>query len=308
MRSSNVPPTRPCNIFQIQRLSVNDGDGIRTTVFFKGCHLRCQWCANPESWRFEKELMFLPHKCTGCGACISACPHGANWRDEAGKVHFRHGKCTLCGACLAKCPAGARVPMGKALTAGEVMKEIKKDYLYYMESGGGVTFSGGEPYLHKEYLAELTRQCHRLGIPTCTESCGFFDFDSVKEIIAEMDHLFFDIKVMDSEKHKKYTGQDNAVILENIAKASAINPNITVRVPVIAGINDDDGNMHAMCRFLTERTNIRRAELLTYHKLGLEKMTAMGMLARVFTPPTEERLEALKQILMDYGIESVSYK
>ncbi len=299
---------KPCNIFQLQRLSVNDGEGIRTTVFFKGCHLRCQWCANPESWRFEGELMFLPHKCVSCGACIAACPREANWRDAEGKVHFRSGRCNLCGACLARCPAGARVPMGKPMTVDEVVKEIKKDYLFYMESGGGVTFSGGEPYLHADYLRELVGACHRLGINTCTESCGYFDFDSVKDIIADMDALFFDIKIMDSAKHKHYTGQGNEMILENISKASAINPNITVRVPVIQGVNDDDENMHALCRFLTEKTRIRRVELLTYHKLGLEKMTALGMLAHVFAPPTEARLAALKEILATYGIEHVSYK
>ncbi len=299
---------RPCNIFQLQRLSVNDGEGIRTTVFFKGCHLRCQWCANPESWRFEEELMFLPHKCVGCGACIAVCPRKANWRDTEGKVHFRRSSCTLCGACLAKCPAGARQPMGKAMSVEEVVKEIKKDFLFYMESGGGVTFSGGEPYLHAEYLRELVAACHRLGIDTCTESCGYFDFETVKDIIADMDALFFDIKIMDSEKHKHYTGQGNEMILENISKASAINPRITVRVPVIEGVNDDDGNMHALCRFLTEKTSIRRVELLTYHKLGLEKMTALGMLAHVFAPPSDARLESLKEILAGYGIENVSYK
>lgn len=299
---------KSCNIFQIQRLSVNDGEGIRTTVFFKGCQLRCRWCANPESWRFEPQLMFFPHKCVGCGACVSACPRQANWQDEAGTLHFNSSSCTLCGSCISICPAGARQQMGKAMSVDAVISELKKDYLFYAESGGGVTFSGGEPYLHPEYLAQLTHACHALGIDTCSESCGFFDFEAVSDLIAEMDALFFDIKIMDTAKHKHYTGQSNDVILKNIAKASAINKNITVRVPVINDVNDDYANMHAMCKFLTQKTHIRRVELLTYHKLGLEKMTALGMPALIFHPPTEQRLEELKEIITGYEIENVSYK
>jgi len=308
MPSSSARPMKPCNIFQIQRLSVNDGEGIRTTVFFKGCNLRCRWCANPESWHFEPQLMFLPHKCVSCGACVSACPRQANWQDEAGTLHFNSSSCTLCGSCINICPAQARQQMGKSMSIDAVISELKKDYLFYAESGGGVTFSGGEPYLHPEYLAQLTNACHALGIDTCSESCGFFDFDTVSKLIADMDALFFDIKIMNTAKHKHYTGQSNDVILENIAKASAINKNITVRVPVIADVNDDYVNMHAMCKFLTQKTSIRRVELLSYHKLGLEKMTALGMPAIIFHPPTEQRLEELKEIIADYGIENVSYK
>lgn len=298
----------PCNIFQLQRLSVNDGEGIRTTVFFKGCHLRCSWCANPESWLFEPQLMFLPHKCVNCGRCVQICPHQACVQAADGTVHFRSAHCRLCGACLQSCPAGARQQMGKSMTVEQVMREIKKDYLFYAESGGGVTFSGGEPYLHPQYLRQLARACHELGISTCTESCGCFDFAECRDIIAEMNQLFFDIKMMDPARHMKYTGHDNAEILRNIARSSAINNNIVVRVPVIRDVNDDENNMRRMCGFLRDATSIRRVELLSYHKLGVEKMTALGLPAVVFQAPTEERLRKLRDIIASYALENVSYK
>lgn len=299
---------KPCNIFQIQRLSVNDGEGIRTTVFFKGCQLRCRWCANPESWRFEPQLMFLPHKCSGCGLCTAICPQQANTRSADGSIHFNSSLCKLCSQCINQCPMQARQQMGKNLSIEEVINEIKKDYLFYAESGGGVTFSGGEPYLHHEYLRELMHSCHALGIDTCTESCGYFDFAACKDIIKEMDALFFDIKIMDSNKHKHFTGQSNELILENIRQAAGINKNITIRVPVIKGVNDDIDNMHQLCQFLKQKTSICRIELLSYHKLGLEKMTALGLPATVFAAPEARQLELLKGIISSYSIENISYK
>ena len=299
---------KPCNIFQLQRLSVNDGEGIRTTVFFKGCHLRCRWCANPESWRFEAQLMYLPHKCCHCGRCADICPAKANTLSKDGALYFNSALCRLCGRCITACPMQARQQLGEQLSVQEVINEIKKDYLFYMESGGGVTFSGGEPYLHPQYLRELADCCHRLGINTCTESCGYFDFEQCKDIIAAMDALFFDIKLMDSAKHKHYTGQPNAVILSNISKAAKINSHITIRVPVIKDVNDDLQNMQLLCQFLTQNTNIKHIELLTYHKLGVEKMTALGLPAQVFQPPEEHRLTKLKEIITSYGLTNISYK
>ena len=198
--------------------------------------------------------------------------------------------------------------MGKPMTITQVLEEIKKDYLFYMESGGGVTFSGGEPYLHPEYLTELVSQCQQLGISTCTESCGLFDYEACASLLAAMDQLFFDIKIMDSAKHKHYTGHGNEEILENIRRASLINSNIVVRVPVIKTVNDDLENMHQLCSFLTTKTTIKRIELLTYHKLGLEKMQALGLIAQVFQEPSAQRLQELKDVISSYGLENVSYK
>ena len=299
---------KPCNIFQLQRLSVNYGEGIRTTVFFKGCALRCQWCANPESWAFDAQLMFFPHKCTGCGNCVTVCKQEANVRNNDGAINFISSNCINCGECLACCPADARQVMGEELTIDAVMTQLKKDYIFYLESGGGVTFSGGEPFLHPEYLRLLNARCHQLGINTAVESCAYFDFAACQDIIANIDQLFFDLKIMDSARHKQYTGVTNERILANIEAASKINDNIFVRVPVITGVNDSDENMSALAKFLLAKTSITRVELLPYHKLGLEKMTALGMPAVVFETPSEAKMEELNALLVREGITIVSFK
>ena len=299
---------KPCNIFQLQRLSVNDGEGIRTTVFFKGCALRCQWCANPESWAFDAQLMFFPHKCTGCGNCVTVCKQEANVRNNDGAINFISSNCINCGECLACCPADARQVMGEELTIDAVMTQLKKDYIFYLESGGGVTFSGGEPFLHPEYLRLLNARCHQLGINTAVESCAYFDFAACQDIIANIDQLFFDLKIMDSARHKQYTGVTNERILANIEAASKINDNIIVRVPVITGVNDSDENMSALAKFLLAKTSITRVELLPYHKLGLEKMTALGMPAVVFETPSEAKMEELNALLVREGITIVCFK
>ena len=299
---------KPCNIFQLQRLSVNDGEGIRTTVFFKGCALRCQWCANPESWAFDAQLMFFPHKCTGCGNCVTVCKQEANVRNNDGAINFISSNCINCGECLACCLADARQVMGEELTIDAVMTQLKKDYIFYLESGGGVTFSGGEPFLHPEYLRLLNEKCHQLGINTAVESCAYFDFAACQDIIANIDQLFFDLKIMDSARHKQYTGVTNERILANIEAASKINDNIIVRVPVITGVNDSDENMSALAKFLLAKTSITRVELLPYHKLGLEKMTALGMPAVVFETPSEAKMEELNALLVREGITIVSFK
>ena len=299
---------KPCNIFQLQRLSVNDGEGIRTTVFFKGCALRCQWCANPESWAFDAQLMFFPHKCTGCGNCVTVCKQEANVRNNDGAINFISSNCINCGECLACCPADARQVMGEELTIDAVMTQLKKDYIFYLESGGGVTFSGGEPFLHPEYLRLLNARCHQLGINTAVESCAYFDFAACQDIIANIDQLFFDLKIMDTARHKQYTGVTNERILANIEATSKINDNIIVRVPVITGVNDSDENMSALAKFLLAKTSITRVELLPYHKLGLEKMTALGMPAVVFETPSEAKMEELNALLVREGMTIVSFK
>ena len=308
MQSSKERLMKPCNIFQLQRLSVNDGEGIRTTVFFKGCALRCQWCANPESWSFGAQLMFFPHKCTGCGNCITACKQEANVRNNDGAINFISGNCVNCGECFDCCPADARQVMGEELTIDAVMTQLKKDYIFYLESGGGVTFSGGEPFLHPEYLRLLNNKCHQLGINTAVESCAYFDFDLCQDLIANIDQLFFDLKIMDSARHKQYTGVTNERILANIEAASKINDNIIVRVPVITEVNDSEENMLELAKFLLAKTSITRVELLPYHKLGLEKMIALGMPAVVFETPSETKMNELNALLTEKGIMTVSFK
>lgn len=299
---------KPCNIFQIQRLSVNDGDGIRSTVFFKGCNLRCRWCANPESWSFTPQLMFLPHKCTGCGNCMVVCRQHANSRDKKGKITFNVSLCLNCGACQTICPTNARYIIGQPMTTAEIINEVKKDLLFYESSGGGVTFSGGEPFLQPQYLGQLIRACQKLGINTAVESCGNFDLQHCRELLPEIDQLFFDIKLMDSNKHRYFTGYDNEKILTNITSSAHLNNNIVIRVPTICGVNADAENFETMCRFLTTHTNIKKIELLPYHRLGYEKMQALGIEGQVFFPPSEQQLATLTSIIHSYGLNTVTYK
>lgn len=297
-----------CNIFQIQRLSVNDGDGIRSTVFFKGCRLRCRWCANPESWSPLPQLMFFAHKCTGCARCVASCPQHANRQEADGRITFTAELCQNCGRCQDICPSGARECIGQAMSVDAVLAEIKKDLLFYEASGGGVTFSGGEPLLHPAYLQELLSGCQQLGINTAVESCAAFDFDACRQLLPEFDQIFFDIKLMDAAKHRFFTGASNAEILTNIAQASQLNENIIVRVPTICGVNADTANFHAMCKFLTTQTTIKKVELLPYHKLGCEKMQALGLAAEVFAAPSVQQLKKLAAIIHSYGLLTVSYK
>lgn len=295
-----------CNIFQLQRFSVNDGEGIRTTIFFKGCHLRCQWCANPESWSFERQLLFFADKCVQCGRCVAACSNGAN-EIKKGTLVFARSKCTNKGTCSDICPTGARKFIGEALTIDEVVERVKKDYIYFTESNGGVTFSGGEPFLHTEYLRELNLRCQGLGINTAVESCGYFDFAANLDILERLDMIFFDLKTMDSDQHKRFTGVSNEIILQNIRQASALNRNIVVRIPVITGINDDAENIKKTAQFLLNDTTIRRVELLKYHQLGMPKMQALGVTPHEFVAPTEIHLDKLKKILGEEGMKVVSY-
>lgn len=300
---------KPCdNILQIQRFSVNDGEGIRSTVFFKGCRLRCRWCANPESWSWTPQIMFYAHKCTSCGRCAAVCPSGATQTDAFGRIHYSSALCATCGTCLKSCPHKARVLLGHPLTVEEVLAEIKKDLVFYEESGGGVTFSGGEPFLHPVYLRQLLDACAAWGISTAAESCGCFDWEECSDLIPRLDQLFLDIKLMDAREHQRYTGQDNTLILENIVRCSAANNNIVVRVPAIAGVNATEENIGAMCHFLLEQTNIRHIELLPYHKLGYEKMQALGLHGELFATPSAQELAELTELIHSYGLTTVSYK
>lgn len=297
---------KACNVFQIQRLSVNDGDGIRSTVFFKGCPLRCRWCANPESWSPHPELMFLAHKCTHCQQCVSHCPAGAIFLED-NQVRFASSTCKQCFTCMSVCPNKARQKMGESQSIDVLMQQLKKDFLFYLESGGGVTFSGGEPFYQEEALRALVNQCQNLGIATAVESCAQFNFTNCKDIIEKLDHIFFDLKVMDPTKHRYFTGIDNATILQNIQEASYCNDNIVIRMPAIREVNIDDENIEQLSRFLLQQTRIRKIELLPYHTLGKEKMEALGLPFTSFTAPTADELQGIKEKLTCKGLEVVSY-
>lgn len=276
-------------IFDIERNSYVDGPGIRTTVFFKGCNLKCAWCHNPESQDFTPQMMFYKDQCTGCGKCKAVCP--------------TPGSCTLCEKCTFFCPANARKVCGKEYTVDEVFKVIIKDKLYYDNSGGGVTFSGGECMLQVDFLAEILKKCKENGIHTAVDTAGHISFDNFKKILAYTDLFLYDIKIYDTEKHRKYIGVGNELILDNLKNLFDLGAKIWIRIPVIADVNDSLEEMQRIKNFLYRHGKPEKIELLPYHAMGEHKYTAIGKSAHPFHPPDNNQLTKLKAVLMDADSE-----
>lgn len=272
-------------IFDIQRNSFVDGPGIRTTVFFKGCNLKCKWCHNPESQSFEKQMMIYKSKCTSCGKCIAVCPN-----------HLE--SCDFCGSCEILCPNDARKVCGKDYTPDEVLMEVIKDKTFYDTSKGGVTFSGGECMLQIDFLCEILKLCKQNEIHTAVDTAGCVSWEHFEKILPYTDLLLYDIKCFDEEKHKNYTGVSNKLILENLKKLSdSTDKEIIIRIPVIHGVNDDDNEMGMIADFLkTIRYNA--VELLPYHKMGEHKYNALEMVYSEFEVPNKETLEAYKKLFV----------
>ena len=290
------------NVFNIQKYSIHDGPGIRTTVFFKGCPLNCWWCHNPESQSFIPELIFYKDKCIHCETCFKICPSGAIKMKEEIPVTDRD-ICTLCGKCVSQCPTQAREMIGRKMTTREVMKEIEKDIMFYRESGGGVTFSGGEPLAQGDFLEELLHCCKDREIHTTLDTSGYATWQVLDKIRDRVDLFLYDVKIMDNKKHKKYTGVSNKIILENLKKLSLLNENIFVRIPVIPGINDDEQNIKSIGEFLSP-LKIKQVELLPYHNIGSEKYKRLGKIYQVKnTPaPSGKKLTEISNILKGFNL------
>ena len=269
-------------IFDIERNSFVDGPGIRTTVFFKGCNLRCAWCHNPESQDFKPQMMFYKDKCKGCGKCKEICP--------------TPDRCTLCGKCTIYCPVDARKVCGREYTVDEVFAEVIKDKAYYDNSGGGVTFSGGECMLQMDFLIEILKKCKENGIHTAVDTAGHIPFQSFEKILPYTDLFLYDIKMFDSQKHKKYTGVGNELILKNLKKLFKSKAKIWIRIPVIAGVNDTKEEMLQIKAFLDQYGNPERVELLPYHAMGENKYAAIGKVPQQFVSPDNDMLNKLKAV------------
>jgi len=289
-------------IFNIQRYSIHDGPGIRTTVFLKGCPLNCWWCQNPESQLSGQEMIFWGDRCINCGACSTVCPSGA--------IQIKNGipltekeKCLLCGKCTEKCPALAREMMGEKLTIEEVIKEIEKDLVFYEESDGGATFSGGEPLRQPEFLEGLLNGCQEKKIHTAVDTSGYISWEILDKISLKVDLFLYDLKIMDSKKHQKYTGVSNEIILENLKKLSSVHHNILVRFPVIPGINDDYQNIKETGEFLSS-LKISQVNLLPYHYIGVDKYRRLGRTYKLAAtqPPSEEKLSEISAIFKKFNL------
>ena len=270
-------------IFDIERNSYVDGPGIRTTVFFKGCNLRCAWCHNPESQSKEKQMLFHKNRCTGCGKCKERCA-------------FNLEKCEFCGKCALYCPHDAREICGKEYTVDEVMREVLKDKGIYESSAGGVTFSGGECMLQIDFLEAILKKCKEEGIHTAVDTAGHVPFEYFARILPFTDLFLYDIKCLDSEKHEKYTGVKNERILENLERLLKCGASVWVRIPVIPGVNDSVEEMGGIKAFLDASGTPEKIELLPYHAMGEHKYGALGREAEVFSVPSKERMEALRHV------------
>lgn len=273
-------------IFDIERNSFVDGPGIRSTVFFKGCNLRCKWCHNPESQLPKKQMMFYKDKCNGCGKCAKVC-----------KNHLE--KCDFCGRCELFCPQDARKVCGKEYTVDEVFSEVIKDKAFYDNSGGGVTFSGGECMLQIDFLLETLKKFKENGIHTAVDTAGNVPWQSFQKIIPYTDLFLYDVKCFSEQLHIEGTGVSNKLLLENLKRLSdCFSGDIIIRIPVIGGYNDNDAEIKKISDFL-KTVRYKSVELLPYHKMGEHKYNALDITCEKYTVPTEKEMENYKKAFQD---------
>ncbi|MDO8686006.1 MAG: glycyl-radical enzyme activating protein [Clostridiales bacterium] len=291
-------------IYNIQRFSIHDGPGIRTTIFFKGCNLRCLWCHNPESISFQKEVEIYQERCIGCGNCIRICPQGAHYIDETGTHHINRSTCDGCLKCADNCFAEALMAVGTVVSVENLMKSILTDLPYYENSGGGVTFSGGECMAQVDFLREVLRACKEQRIHTAVDTAGNVPWVSFEKIIDYTDLFLYDLKAADSNVHKRLTGSGNALIVDNLRRLCAAGKQVFVRIPYIPGNNDAElvGMIHIM-----EGMAIDRVEIIPYHRLGESKYKSLdiGNEIKLFALPTEQEIQNAIGIVRTHGINAV---
>ncbi|MBQ8408058.1 MAG: glycyl-radical enzyme activating protein [Clostridia bacterium] len=264
------------NIFDIQRFCVHDGPGIRTTVFFKGCPLKCIWCHNPESQKAAVDLAYYADKCFACGDCAQACPESCHTYTEEKHI-FNRSACTTCGKCAKSCAFGALELLGKRESVEGILSEVIKDSKFYKNSGGGMTVSGGEPLMQREFLAALLKGAKEQGIHTCIETCGFASQDAVAEIAKYTDIFLFDIKETDDDRHKELTGVPFSPILSNLMLLNSIGASVILRCPLVPDVNTREEHLFNIAKIASSLDNLLEVNVMAYHLLGNSKYDALDM-------------------------------
>ena len=292
------------SIFDIQPFSLHDGPGTRTTVFMQGCDLRCKWCHNPESQLQNGAMLFYPAKCVGCGACAEVCPNAKD-----GKRVLHTDACTACGACAEACYAEAVRKSGRAISVEALTKILLKDADIYRDSGGGVTFSGGEPLLQAGFVAAAARKMKDNGIKTAVETCLCVSRESLEAVLDGIDLFYADLKCADPETHRAGTGADNAVILDNIRFLCSADRNVILRTPVVPGFNASEAAVTDIGRFMLTLEHVPPIELMAFHRMCAPKYAALGRTFECETvrEPDRAEMENLTRILTDMGIRA-SYR
>ena len=282
-------------IFDIKRFAVHDGDGIRTTVFLKGCPLKCVWCHNPEGIAFHGQLAYYAHKCVNCGACVAMCKENAHQITDAGHV-FRREACVACGACAEDCLGAALTFYGREVSVEELMPQLLEDKDFYESSGGGVTLSGGECLMQPDFCAEILKSCKENGLNTAVDTCGFVSRESLDKVIPYTDKFLYDMKAFDEDVHLKCTGQSNRIILDNLKYLDSRDCKIEIRIPYVPGWNGDQ--IPKIAAFLRECKNITKVRVLPYHNYAGSKYEALSMENTLPAElPTDEEIKAAESIV-----------
>jgi pyruvate formate lyase activating enzyme len=293
-------------IWDIKKYSLHDGPGIRTTVFFKGCPLTCLWCCNPESQLTGPELVWFKEKCLACGLCLATCPHGAVRVDESGRRQVDRNACDYCGLCVKRCPGEAMNLTGRLMEVDEILREVAQDSAFYDRSGGGLTLSGGEPLAQAAFAAELLRRYKdgEFGASTVVETSGAVEWEAIARVLPHTDLFLYDIKHMDSGRHRCLTGVGNERILENATRLAEAGSRLIIRFPLIPGCNDSEENVRETAEFARRLPGVEQVDILPYHRLGEPKYLRLGRKYALTgtNSASEDRVGYFRRKLESYGL------
>jgi len=293
-------------ICDIQRFAIHDGPGIRTLIYMKGCPLKCLWCTSPHTQKSSPEILYIESNCKKCLSCVEVCPEEAIEFSDKEKISIDRNLCNACGQCIEACPNDALRLAGDQISVENLFQDVMKDSPFYRRSKGGVTIGGGEPTMQHEFVTDFLKKCKETYIHAAMETCGYVKWENLEKILSYIDLLYFDVKHMDSRRHKEITGVSNDIILENARKASKLKP-IIIRIPLIPDINDSEENILKTARFAAELgENLLRIELLPYHKFGTVTYEQLGREYELkdVEPPSEEHMKKLKNLVESCGVKA----